>query len=84
MPDQTQGSRMNRHDVLNTVRVSEPAAARGFGALEGSAGRTSQTERVNDRHPVFRAVWFAGNFLLILSILLAAYSAVWEYSTADT
>jgi hypothetical protein len=29
----------------------------------------------------FRAVWFVGNVLLILAILLAAYSSVWEYST---
>ena len=36
---------------------------------------------MNWRHPLFQAVWFVGNALLILSILLAAYSAVWEYST---
>jgi hypothetical protein len=29
----------------------------------------------------FRVIWFAGNVLLILSILLVAYSVAWEYST---
>jgi len=38
-------------------------------------------ERENDRHPVFRAIWYTGNILLILAILFAAYSVVWEYST---
>ena len=49
--------------------------------LEGFASRHSEDQQVNWRHPLFQAVWFAGNALLILSILLAAYSAVWEYST---
>jgi Transglutaminase-like superfamily len=30
---------------------------------------------------LFRAVWYTGNILLILAVLVAAYSAVWEYST---
>jgi len=30
---------------------------------------------------LFRAIWYAGNVLLILAVLLAAYAAVWEYST---
>lgn len=29
----------------------------------------------------FRVAWYTGNILLILAVLLAAYSAVWEYST---
>jgi len=32
-------------------------------------------------HTLFRWIWYAGNILLIFAILLAAYSAVWEYST---
>ena len=72
---------MKRHDVLNAIRTSELAAARGSGASEDSTGRILPTNRVNDRQPVFWAIWFAVNVLLILSILLAAYSAVWEYST---
>jgi hypothetical protein len=30
---------------------------------------------------LFRVIWYAGNVLLILAILLTGYSAVWEYST---
>lgn len=37
--------------------------------------------RANDRHHIFQAVCYAGNILLIFSILLAAHSVVWEYST---
>lgn len=40
-----------------------------------------EEERSSDGHPIFRALWYAGNLLLILSVLLAAYSAAWEYST---
>jgi hypothetical protein len=30
---------------------------------------------------IFRAAWYGGNVLLILSILVCAYSGAWEYST---
>ena len=33
------------------------------------------------RHSVFGAVWLASNVLLLLAMLVAAYSVVWEYST---
>lgn len=33
------------------------------------------------RASFFRLIWYAGNVLLILAVLLTAYSAVWEYST---
>src|SRR5271168_2948338 len=35
----------------------------------------------NQRHPLFHVLWLAVNFLLIVSVLLAAYSAGWEFST---
>jgi len=38
------------------------------------------TQRTPSRK-LFRAVWYTGNILLILAVFLAAYSAVWEYST---
>jgi hypothetical protein len=37
--------------------------------------------KANDRHLFFGVVWYVVNILLILTILLVAYSAVWEYST---
>lgn len=60
---------MIKHDVPNPIRISEPPAP------------IFQIDRANHCHPIFRGIWFAGNVLLILSILLAAYSAAWEYST---
>jgi hypothetical protein len=38
-------------------------------------------ESTTSSRALFRTVWYAGNLLLILATLLAAYSAVWEYST---
>ena len=35
----------------------------------------------NQGHPLFHVLWLAVNFLLIVSIFLAAYSAGWEFST---
>jgi hypothetical protein len=37
--------------------------------------------KAGDRHRFFGLVWYGVNILLILAILLVAYSAVWEYST---
>lgn len=33
------------------------------------------------RYPLFHVLWLAVNFLLIVSVFLAAYSAGWEFST---
>jgi hypothetical protein len=38
-------------------------------------------EERSSRHRIFRVAWYAENVLLILSILLCAYSGAWEYST---
>src|ERR1700722_4019050 len=38
-------------------------------------------EPESKRYPLFRAFWLAVNFLLIVSVFLAAYSAGWEFST---
>lgn len=37
--------------------------------------------RAGQRHRLFLSLWYATNFLLIVSILAAMYSVVWEYST---
>ncbi|HXJ17581.1 MAG TPA: transglutaminase domain-containing protein [Candidatus Polarisedimenticolia bacterium] len=58
---------------MNEARVKGVAAA-------DLPSEGNQPER---RHPAFRAVWYAGNVLLILSVLLAAYSIAWEYSTRE-
>jgi hypothetical protein len=53
---------------------------RGKSALDRAASTHFPPERIRPHH-VFRMAWYAGNILLILAILLAAYSVVWEYST---
>lgn len=58
--------------------MSEGRATRG---VQAPADLVLEGNQSDYRHPVFRAVWYAGNVLLILSVFLAAYSVAWEYST---
>jgi hypothetical protein len=55
-------------------------AARFSIAKEISAGSIPNVA-ANDRHRFFGGVWYVVSILLILAILLVAYSAAWEYST---
>lgn len=71
---------MNAQGAARAVQA-KPAAEQDPRGSEGFASRHSEDQQVNCRHPLFQAVWFACNVLLILSILLVAYSVVWEYST---
>jgi len=51
---------------------------------EPSTRQTSQlpvSEVDRSRHIVFWTLWYASSALFVLSILLAMYSGVWEYST---
>jgi hypothetical protein len=41
----------------------------------------SSVQLPRPRASFFRVIWFTGNVLLMLAILLTLYSAVWEYST---
>ena len=50
------------------------------GVREGSVDRVRPDAR-SGRHPVFQVFWFATNILVLLAILTACYSAVWEFST---
>jgi hypothetical protein len=72
---------MNRHRALSnsladvqTTRQSSPPPGNVTVSL-------SQIEQRSPLRAVFRWVWYSGNILLILAILLAGYSAIWEYST---
>jgi hypothetical protein len=65
--------------------VAQPHAP---SSQSGAAAPARFVDRVTDartpaaqRHRVFLAVWYAINFLLIISILAAIYSIVWEFST---
>jgi Transglutaminase-like superfamily len=65
------------------VRTVQMASAVGEDSLRQADGVDAphSAARLQDRHTFFRMLWYAGNILLILAILVAVYSAVWEYST---
>jgi hypothetical protein len=72
---------MNKHGMLRSVRAHEAIAQRGSSASQSIASELAEMELRKPSHALFRSVWYSGNILLILAILLAGYSAVWEYST---
>jgi hypothetical protein len=72
---------MSGEEVLTTTQASAPAARRDPPTQGSSGGGFSPAAGAKNRHPLFRAAWYTANILLILAILLAVYSAVWEYST---
>ena len=72
---------MNMRSSPRKVGASAMNAQPGAPPLEGIVLEPSRLESQTRTDALFRAVWYAGNVLLILAILLAGYSAVWEYST---
>jgi hypothetical protein len=60
--------------------IVQTPVARSITARGVSTGLVPRVE-ANDRHRFFGVVWYVVNILLILAIVLVAYSAVWEYST---
>jgi hypothetical protein len=72
---------MSKHGALKSFRAGAVAELRSSPAPATGSGESSRMESHRLPHPLFRAVWYTGNILLIFAILLAAYSAVWEYST---
>jgi hypothetical protein len=71
---------MSRLDMLRNAGPNVATEA-GASPLEKSRRGLVPVETHRPRGVVFRAIWYAGNVLLILAILLTLYSAVWEYST---
>jgi hypothetical protein len=64
------------------VPEADPRAATEAGGASLNTPRDlSSVQLRRPRSSFFRVIWFAGNVLLILAILLTGYSAVWEYST---
>jgi Transglutaminase-like superfamily len=57
--------------------VSDAASYVGEAATE-----RARPEVRGGRHTLFRAVWLTINLFLLFAVLAAAYSVVWEYSTA--
>jgi hypothetical protein len=72
---------MSKHGMLHSVRADKPSVQRSSPAPKNATGELSETELRPPPHTLFRTVWYAGNILLILAVLLTGYSAVWEYST---
>ena len=60
--------------TLTVVPSADPSVR------EGALDRARPDERAS-RHTAFRVVWLVTNALLLVAILTAAYSAVWEFST---
>lgn len=67
----SQASRMPTHTAIIGTESESPLAAGWIGDRAASAGR----------HRVFLAAWYSVNGLLLLAIISAAYTTVWEYST---
>jgi hypothetical protein len=72
---------MSKHIILRSVRAGAPTVQRSAPAPKNATSEFSELELRPPAHALFRVVWYAGNILLILAFLLAAYSAIWEYST---
>jgi hypothetical protein len=72
---------MSKHGMLRSARADERNVRRNAPGPTNATGELSEMELRWPTHALFRAVWYTGNILLILAILLAGYSAVWEYST---
>jgi hypothetical protein len=71
---------VSKDSVLRKVQIA-PAAHPSLPAIASGTEGLFEVERVPVRRRFFRAIWYSGNILLILAILLAMYSVVWEYST---
>lgn len=67
--------------ALTNIRADQAAGQQISAAPKSDAAGPFRAELRRSSHPLFRGVWYASNILLISAILLAAYSAVWEYST---
>ena len=72
---------MNKHGIFRTASAEELNTRQGSPERVNTLRETPSIELSRPSSSVFRCVWYAGNVLLILAILLAAYSVVWEYST---
>lgn len=72
---------MNSFGGLRKVGASALDEQQSSPLPESVPRRRFPSEIRNPASALFRTVWYTGNVLLILAILLAAYSAVWEYST---
>jgi hypothetical protein len=70
------------NNVVRDAQTDLSSAQQAHSEPQSSAGQRPPADtQINLSHPVFQSVWYAVNVLLILAVLLAMYSIVWEYST---
>jgi len=71
---------MSEGTAVRTVQTASAAGEDSLGQRKSVATLRPEASAA-DRHTTFRVLWYGGNILLILAIISAAYSGVWEYST---
>ena len=72
--------RLGRARMRKQSRTLRVVSSTDSDVREGTADRVRPDQRAG-RHTLFQVMWFVTNTLLLVAILAAAYSAVWEYST---
>ncbi len=73
---------MSGHSAFGAARAPErPSQSNAAIPARLPEERAEVRAAAVQRHRVFLAVWYAINFLLIISMLAAMYSIVWEFST---
>ena len=72
---------MSEGGAQGTARALAPIKQKDPQPPVESAGLLSPEDLPVRHHPIFQAIWYASNALLILAILLAVYAAIREYST---
>jgi hypothetical protein len=68
------------------MMMNDESSATALGRHENTAGALSSNRELSsvvgqNRHVVFGTLWYIANTLLILAVLAACYSLIWEYST---
>jgi hypothetical protein len=72
---------VSNRDTLTVEQEAASSVQQVYGAAPSSMSSPLSAPVPEREDSVFRAVRYAVDALLILSILLAAYSAIWEFST---
>jgi len=72
---------MNKRGALGNMDANAAVAHGNPIAITDAVRGLSRVQSRRLPKAIFRTIWYTGNILLILAILLAGYSAVWEYST---
>ena len=73
--------RQEKEAVLASEQSSAMEEQRSSPALGSAANPPAHAAPVPRSHRFYRIVWHVVNVLLLLSLLLAGYGALWEYAT---